>query len=89
MCDGLLNRSFLTDNAAKWLQILEVSNVRTEAFEGRLQENGPKMCKTNGHVWYVADSSEERFCWKEMLPKHVEETLLCYFEKTHKQVNQM
>lgn len=44
-------------------------------FEGKLQVNGLEMCKTNGHVWYVADSFEEILYWKELLPTHVGRTV--------------
>lgn len=37
---------------------LESLLLRVEVFEGKLQENGLKMCKTNGSGWY-ADSLEE------------------------------
>lgn len=69
---------------------LESLLLGVEVFEGKLQENGLEMCKTNGHGWH-ADSFEEillgkKCCqqtWEGLCPLD----LLHHFEEANGQVS--
>lgn len=77
------------------LEIWSLLLLGMEVSDGKLQENGFGMCKTNVHIWYVPNSFKERFCCKEMQPKHTGRTVphgyiyiyvFAILKKFHKQV---